>query len=255
MLNNKVHDVSDSSIMDADGYGGDGLYIDDIAGLADMENNLVYRVSGAAVDFSGSRAGPNQSSTIKNNIFAFARSSLIQAANPYAQTSQFPAPMFFTASDNLFYFDRSSASSPSFYAQGGCVYDGGVAYTSFEQWSSNLYWRTDGAFASDPKAFHILPNPVSQSNICFGAPAEAAWTNYTFSAWQKLGEDPQSVVQDPGFKNPAYPADDFSLPKGSPGAGFVVFDATQAGRTNPVITPPPVPATFPTKSFNPATDY
>jgi uncharacterized protein (TIGR03437 family) len=255
MLNNKVHDVTDSSIMDADGYGGDGLYVDDITGSMDLENNLVYRVSGAGVDFSGSRAGPNQSTVIKNNIFAFARTSFINTANPYAQVVQYPAPMFFTASSNLFYFDRSSTSSRSFFAQGGCAYDGGVGYTSFELWTSNLYWRTDGGFANDPKAFHVQPNPVSQFNICFGAGAESAWTNYTFAGWQKIGEDVQSVVQNPGFNNPTYPADDFTLPKGSPGVGFVVFDASLAGRSNPVIKPPAVGATFPTKLFNPATDY
>jgi hypothetical protein len=50
-----------------------------------------------------------------------------------------------------------------------------------------------------------------------------------------VGEDGQSVVQNPGFANPASPADDFSLPHGSPGAGFVVFDPSQAGRSNPQI--------------------
>jgi hypothetical protein len=70
-----------------------------------------------------------------------------------------------------------------------------------------------------------------------------------------MGEDVQGVVQNPGFNNPAYPADDYSLPKGSPGVGFVVFDPSQAGRSNPLIDPPAVPATFPTKTFNPATDY
>jgi hypothetical protein len=34
-----------------------------------------------------------------------------------------------------------------------------------------------------------------------------------------------------------------------------MFDPTQAGRTNAAINPPAVPATFPTKTFNPATDY
>jgi hypothetical protein len=63
------------------------------------------------------------------------------------------------------------------------------------------------------------------------------------------------VVQNPGFANPAYPADDYSLPKGSPGVGFVVFDPGQAGRSNPIIHPPAIPATFPTRLFNPATDY
>jgi hypothetical protein len=37
--------------------------------------------------------------------------------------------------------------------------------------------------------------------------------------------------------------------------GFVVFDASQAGRSSPIINPPAVPATFPTKLYNPATDY
>ncbi len=65
----------------------------------------------------------------------------------------------------------------------------------------------------------------------------------------------KSVVQNPGFNNAAYPADDYSLPKGSPGVGFVVFDPSQAGRSNPVINPPAIPATFVTKPFNPATDF
>ncbi|HTS28550.1 MAG TPA: hypothetical protein VMH81_21910 [Bryobacteraceae bacterium] len=37
--------------------------------------------------------------------------------------------------------------------------------------------------------------------------------------------------------------------------GFVAFDPAQAGRTNPLIHPPAIPQTFPTKLFNPATDY
>ena len=81
------------------------------------------------------------------------------------------------------------------------------------------------------------------------------WTFYNFSGWQKLGEDIQSVVQNPGFGNPAYPADDYTLPNGSPGVGFVVFDPSLAGRSNPVIKVPAVPGTFPTKVFNPATDF
>ncbi len=116
--------------------------------------------------------------------------------------------------------------------------------------------RTDGAFASDPQAFHVQPQPVSRSNLCFGTAAQAKWTDYTFAGWHtNIGEDAQGVVRNPGFKNPTYPADDYSLPNGSPGVGFVVFDPNQAGRSNPVIKPPAVPPTFPTKTFNPATDY
>jgi hypothetical protein len=249
MLNNKVHDVSDASVMDADGYGGDGLYADDFSELVDMENNLVYRVSGNAISFSGPRAGANQSSTVKNNILAFARQSLLNAYDPYSFNTQPPLPMFFTASNNLFYFDRNSAQS--FYAQGGCTYPGAIAYTAYQQWTGNLYWRADGAFATDPQAFHVHGS-LDASGNCGN---QKLWTYYTFAGWQGLHEDAQSAVQNPGFNNPAYPADDYTLPKGSPGVGFVVFEPSQAGRSNPAIKPPAIPATFPTKTFNPATDF
>ncbi|MDP8981430.1 MAG: hypothetical protein M3O35_12670 [Acidobacteriota bacterium] len=248
MLNNKVHDVNDASVMDSDGYGGDGLYADDFSGRVDMENNLVYRVSGSAISFSGPRAGPGQSSTVKNNILAFARQSMLNAYDPYSFGTNPPLPMFFTASSNIFYFDRAAADS--FFVQGGCTY-AGEAYTSYEIWSSNVFWRTDGAFATDAKAFHVQQSQ-GPANICGN---KGTWTYYTFTGWQARGEDVQSAVQNPGFNNPAYPADDFSLPKGSPGFGFVVFDPNQAGRTNPSLQPPAVAATFPTKLFNPATDF
>ncbi len=248
MLNNKVHDVNDASVWDSDGYGGDGLYADDFTGLVDMENNLVYRVSGNAISFSGPRAGPNQSSTVKNNILAFARQSLLNSYDPYSFNTPPPLPLFFAASNNLFYFDRNG--SESFYVEGGCTY-AGQAFTAYEQWTSNLFWRTDGAFATDPQAFHVQQS-LDASGNCGD---QKLWTYYTFAGWQGIGEDSHSAVQNPGFNNPAYPTDDYTLPKGSPGAGFVVFDPTQAGRSNPVIMPPAVPATFPTKTFNPATDF
>jgi uncharacterized protein (TIGR03437 family) len=248
MLNNKVHDVNDASVMDSDGYGGDGLYADDFSGLVDMENNLVYRVSGNAISFSGPRAGPNQGSTVKNNILAFARQSLLNSYDPYSFNTVPPLPMFFTASNNLLYFDRNAADS--FYVEGGCTY-AGEAFTAYEQWNSNLYWRTDGAFATDAQAFHVQQS-LDASGNCGD---QKLWTYYTFAGWKGLGEDVQSVVQNPGFNNPAFPADDYTLPKGSPGVGFVVFDPSQAGRSNPQINPPAVPATFPTKLFNPVTDY
>jgi len=255
IVNNKVHDVSDASALDPDGYGGDGIYIDTETGLVYVENNLVYRVSGSPMNFAGAPQNPNEASIIKNNIFAFGRSAMLWVANPFTLGVPTSPITIFNLTSNLFYFDRSAASSPSFYLQGGCTYSAGFPFTVWEQWNSNLYWRAGGGFATDPQAFHVQPAVVSQSNLCFGAAAQTKWTTYMFAGWQATGEDTQSIVQDPGFKNPAYPADDYSLPGGSPGAGFVVFDSTQAGRSNAVIHPPAIPATFPTKSFSPATDF
>jgi len=127
------------------------------------------------------------------------------------------------------YFDRNSTLSPAFYVQGGCTYTGGFPYPSLQEWNSNVYWRVDGAFATDTQAFHVQAKPGAAAPCNGGV---GTWTFYTFAAWQKAtGEDAQSAVQNPGFNNPAYPADDYSLPKGSPGVGFVVFDrARQGGR-------------------------
>ena len=134
--------------------------------------------------------------------------------------------------------------------QGGCTYSGILPYSEYQKWDRNLYWRTDGTFASDGDAFHLQLYPPKNDDPCSDDPVF-----YTFSGWQNVGGDVHGVVQDPGFANPAYPFDDFTLTRGSPLPGFVIFDPNQAGRTNPVLKPPPVAATFPTKVFNPATDF
>ena len=57
--------------------------MDDQTGLVDVENNLVYRVSGFAMYTPHGPAAPNQANTIKNNILAFARLSMIADTVPY----------------------------------------------------------------------------------------------------------------------------------------------------------------------------
>src|SRR5437868_3949782 len=53
-------------------------------------------------------------------------------------------------------------------------------------------------------------------------------TYYTFSGWQALGEDTHSMVTNPGFTNPVYPTDDYTLSPTSSALqlGFVPFDLT-----------------------------
>src|SRR5580700_9112155 len=116
-----VHDVNDASALDGspadavclaglpcDGYGGHGIYLDTQTGLVDVENNLVYRVSGADLNFPMTPPAPNEANTIKNNIFAYARLSVINDGNPYPTGTVPPSAIqTFVASNNLFYFDRS----------------------------------------------------------------------------------------------------------------------------------------------------
>ena len=258
ILNNKIHDVTDASIIDPNGYGGNGIYMDDGTGLVDVENNLVYRVSDAAVYTPHGPAAlagnPNHANTIKNNILAYARMSMVSVGDPYKNPAFTTIPLSFTVTNNIFYFDRSFASAPNFAVQGGCTYTQGSPFTDYQMFDDNIYWRADGKFATAPQAFHVQPNAGTgqKDSPCDGLPAD--WTFYTFANWQTIvGEDLQSQSKDPGFKTPVYPADDFTLPAGTPGLGFVVFDPSQAGRNNPVINPPAVPATFVTATFDPTT--
>ena len=116
------------------------------------------------------------------------------------------------------------------------------AYTAYEQWTSNLYWRTDGAFATDPQAFHVQQN-LDPNGVCGNQ--KTLDLLHLRGVAGNSGRMRKAWCRTRASHNPAYPADDYSLPKGSPGAGFVVFDPSQAGRSNPVIKPPAVPATFP----------
>jgi hypothetical protein len=66
-----------------------------------------------------------------------------------------------------------------------------------------------------------------------------------------------SIVKDPRFAAPAFPDDDYRLPNGSPGVGFVPFDYWKAGTSalHSVQVPAYVIPTFPTAVFDPATDF
>ena len=255
VLNNKIHDTSDASLIDSDGYGGYGINLDGYTGAVTVQNNLVYRVSAMGLNITHGPQLADYPNTVVNNIFAYARQGMIANGGPYETNSCPPSPItIFNSSNNLFYFDLTSTSK--FYVQEGCDYACGYSLPSMHDWQSNLYWRTDGAFNTDPDAFHYQPN-ASSPNLC-GASSKV-WTFEKFAGWQGLGEDTAGVANvNPGFTDPVYPYDNYSLPNGSPGVGFVVFDPSQAGRSNPIINPTDtinIQATFPTTFYNPATSY
>ncbi|HUI98176.1 MAG TPA: right-handed parallel beta-helix repeat-containing protein [Xanthobacteraceae bacterium] len=283
ILNNKIHDTSDASALDTPditlhgvnvrpGYGGDGIYMDNSTGLVDVENNLVYRVSGNAIytPHGPQQASPpapwglGQSNLIKNNILAYARHGMVTVNDPYYAQSKAPftASPVFLFTNNLLYFDRDDTLTPSFTVQSDCTFSANLEYRQFELLERNQYWRTDGKFAADMDAFHIQPKAVA------GGPCSKQSTDWAFFyfdhhppgflSWQRdQHEDIGSLVRDPHFANPAFPADDYSLPYGSPNPFFVPFDANLAGRSRShfAFTPPPIAPTFVTAPFDPATDF
>jgi len=135
-------------------------------------------------------------------------------------------PTIFNATGNLFYFNRQSTSTPAYFLRQGCDYTCGASVTALHNWQNNLYWRINGTFDSETKAFHTQPKP-GNSQLC--TVGTSTWTFYSFGGWQALGEDlSSSTTINPGFNAPAYPNDDYSLPNGSPNSFFVVFDEIQS---------------------------
>jgi hypothetical protein len=239
-IHNSCHDVSDASAQDSDGYGGHGIYLDSYTGAWDVEQNLIYRVSAVAFNMTEGPQTNGLSNNFTNNIAAYARQAVVGVLG--CPTS---LPLLqFTFTNNLVYQDRSRSSKPGTGLQKASEYFAGGAPGLTQMFSNNIYWDSSGSLATDPHAFYS-----NTSSNCSGQ----NWM--TFSQWQQFGEDSGSAVQNPVFANPAYPADDFSLASGSSGtkSGFVPFSMT-FGRTNPVAIPA-VSGTFPTATYNPASDF
>jgi len=264
VLNNLVHNVTDASIIDAGfagtGYGGHGIYLDIQSSGMDAENNVIYRVSSGGLVMTQGPAPGKPANLFNNNIVAYARKSMFQEQNPWPQNCTTTLRAALT--HNIFYFDQDDTSG--FYAVSGCTDSCGMPYNKFQNFQGNLYWRTDGGFATYDKAFHLLTNPPppNQASTC-GQIADPQFTFLTFTQWQNsnplvngkplpVHEDPGGTATvDPGFGNTGDPTD--FLLSGAPVQGFD-FSKTNdtinnAGRSNPLIQPPIVPATFPTYSY------
>ncbi len=268
ILNNLVHDTTDSSIIDikdnvrfpGTGYGGEGIYLDNQTAGAVVENNVVYRVSGSAAWVTEGPAPGQPANTFKNNIFAFARKSMFNEGQAWPQGCTKPS-LRVNLTNNIFYFDRDD--SADFYVVSGCAYSCGLDYNKFQNFQGNLYWRTDGKFSSDNNAFHVLTTAPADASKCLGPMnPKKAWTFFGFAQWQDgqppngipaaMNEDTAGIVTvNPNFGSTGKPSD-YELSK-NPVAGFDYTKTNDtirnAGRNNPVIVPPKIPGTFPTYTY------
>ncbi len=262
ILNNLVHDVSDSSIIDkailGTGYGGQGIYLDGQSAGVTAENNVVYHVSQSTVFIDKGPGNSQPANNFRNNIFAYGAKSMVQENIAWPQNCGGSTRLNLVS--NIFYFDQNETKG--FYAIQGCADSCGMSFDGFQNFQRNLYWRTDGQFATDSKAFHVLTNtpPPDQASSCSKPPNTGAWTFFDFPTWQTghpivdgkplpMNEDSEgSVTVDPGFGHTGLPSD-FLLSK-SPVSGFDYAQTNKtihtAGRTNPLLTPPQVLPTFPT---------
>ena len=243
-LNNVCHDVTDASVVDADGYGGQGMYIDNYSGMVDVENNLVYRVSASAVaQTCGPEGLQGSQNTIKNNILAFSRESTKQQGC----TPSSPSNKMFDMTNNLVIYDRGNIQGGCYSCLGGNCSSVLPATVNFQ---NNMYCFTPSGnsctLPTNRPAFFSTNDPPNQMGC-----SQSTVTPYlTLPQWQAVGEDAGSLLQNP-FTGSQLANDDYSL-SASPGVGFVPFDATQAGTSNSSITAPNILATFPTHSYSPS---
>ncbi len=244
-LNNVCHDVTDSNVFSATlpgvaGYGGQGIYLDNNTGSVNVENNLVYRVSGSTVAQTCGPQGPNLTNvqnTIKNNILAFSRESVKQqGCTPANATNK-----LFDMTNNLIIYDKGNIQGGCFSCLGGNCATVLPATVNFQ---SNMYCYAPGNSCTLPSpAFFSSNDPAGQSGGCsFG-------TTYSgLQQWQGVGEDLGSVLQNP-FSSLSPSNNDYSLTVSASAVGFASFDPTQAGRNNAVIVGPTVLASFPTQTY------
>jgi len=228
-------------------------------------------VSGNAVYTPKGPPHEGQANTVENNILAYARHGMLAVNSPYQNESGPPwtSVQAFEFNHNLMLFDLSlnlnpTTLNPSFTVIADCTYTGSSdpsTYGSYEALDWNLYWRTDQHFATDGQGFHVQATPGPGN----GDPCERPNANtygdfnwYNFTQWRTAtGQDQHSMVTNPYFVAPQFPFDDYRLRFGSPIAGFMPFDADQAGRTEPFrwFEPPAVAPTFTVQNFNPESDF
>jgi len=233
ILNNKCHDVTDASVLDTDGYGGQGYYLDNTSANVVVQNNLVYRVSDSGIAQTCGATVPGEPNNIINNIISFAR----EGGKQEGCAPETSGVLLFNFERNLVYFDNGRP-------QKGCAYCYGGNCGQNQTYDNNMYCYSKGkSCQANYYLFHTSDKTCTQKN----------WLT-TFNAWQNVGEDRNSFFQDPMFVNPNYPADNYNLQSGSPVGkiGFVPFDVNAPGRTNALILPPSVPATFVTSPLPPS---
>lgn len=252
-LNNVCHDVTDSNVFSATlpglaGYGGQGMYIDNNSGSVNVENNLVYRVSGSAVAQTCGPQGQgltNAQNVIKNNILAFSMQSVKQqGCTPADATNK-----LFEMANNLIIYDTGNIQGGCYSCLGGSCATVLPATVDFQ---SNMYcYLGNGGGCTLPSNradFYSSDDPPLTSSNC-----QRTTTYSSLTQWQGVGEDLGSVLQNP-FSNASATSNDFSLAGSTSAVGFVSFDPSQAGRNNPVILvpEPQVLATFPTQTYSAA---
>ncbi len=201
ILNNVINNVTDSYIVDntttagvavsGSAYGGEGIQLDAQSANVEVANNVVYNLSGFAISISDGLASSKETpNTFTNNIFAFANTGMFNQQTPWPNGCPSSPITQVDVTNNIFYFDRFSTSTPSFYVIQGCKDSCKQPYDTYQNFQGNSYWRTDGQFANNDNAFQVLTTQgLNSNNSCKIGPTTALYfTSQTAPDWQTGGQ-------------------------------------------------------------------
>lgn len=177
-------------------YGGWAIYCDEGTQNILIENNLAYRCKHATFN-----QHYGKDNIVRNNIFAFAKTSVVMMAKIQPHTG-------FILENNILLSD------------GTPIYAGGYEYNVDQEngfkSDKNLVWSTAGEVLGAQNRF---PSRLYE-------PDEPVMS---WETWVSQGNDKNTIIADPGFKDPEN--GDFSVPEDSPAfqIGFKPFPLEEAG--------------------------
>ncbi|NQT52796.1 right-handed parallel beta-helix repeat-containing protein [bacterium] len=191
--NNLIHDV------DANHYGGWGIYNDEGSSHLLIENNVVYNTK-----FAGYNIHYAKEVTVRNNIFAFGRLQQLSRSRAEPHKSCFFERNIVYWTDGTLLDGNWRDKAHSFYFRPSSGDKGSKATHTFDaDW--NLYY-----------------NPKLKLD-------QVKFNNLAWASWQKTGKDRNSAYADPLFVDAA--KRDFRLRPESPAfaLGFKPIDVSTAG--------------------------
>ena len=191
--NNLIHDV------DANQYGGWGIYHDQASSYLLVESNVVYRTKFAAFNIHFSKEV-----TVRNNIFALGRLEQLNRTKSEPHKSVFfENNIVYWKTGELYHGNWKDESTIPAAQPKGQAGTATLASTFDCDW--NLYF-----------------NPASQRG-------DVKFAGDTWAEWQQRGKDTHSMYADPLFVDPEHA--DFRLKLGSPALmlGFQPIDLSQVG--------------------------
>jgi len=255
--NNICHDITHAVADNL--QGGTGIYVDNNSQNVTIENNLVYRTSGALFfnNGSGSNCPPSGcNNMVSSNILAYSYQGAVKRGSGSTGSDSLQDFVF---KHNVVYFDVGkgpqwlNSDGTGFWDCGPGNINTPAPCTSYFGFYSNDYW-------SPKLASPTFTTTAPTTSWLFGT-SHGQWQSSPGGGFPNdPGEDqsadsaPISIYSNPGFVGPNYAANDFHFTGAAPNIGFdsTGFGYTYtAGRNSPSLYPPPPLPGFPLQLLSP----